>query len=73
MNTLLIILLLLAIPVAALVIGLIYALGRLPFLKGLPFAVRMAAPGALEAAGFAALSESYRHLHCSRRDRIGAR
>lgn len=39
------------IPVAALVIGVVYALGRLPFLKGLPFAVRMAAPGALEAAG----------------------
>ncbi|MGE3875609.1 MAG: patatin-like phospholipase family protein, partial [Parvibaculaceae bacterium] len=38
------------IPVAALVIGVIYALGQLPFLKGLPFAVRMAAPGALETA-----------------------
>lgn len=38
------------IPIAALVMGLIYALGRLPFLKGLPFAVRMAAPGTLETA-----------------------
>jgi hypothetical protein len=38
------------IPIAALVMGLIYLLGQLPFLKGLPFAVRMAAPGTLETA-----------------------
>ncbi len=38
------------VPVAALIMGLIYALGRLPVLKGLPFAVRMAAPGTLETA-----------------------
>lgn len=42
--------LLIWIPIAALIMGLIYALGRLPVLKGLPFAVRMAAPGTLETA-----------------------
>jgi len=42
--------LLIWVPVAALVMGLIYAVGRLPVFKGLPFAVRMAAPGTLETA-----------------------
>jgi hypothetical protein len=38
------------IPVAALVMGVIYALGQIPLLKGFPFAVRMIAPGTLERA-----------------------
>jgi Patatin-like phospholipase len=38
------------IPVTAFVMLLIYGAGRLPFLKGLPFAVRMVAPGSLETA-----------------------
>jgi hypothetical protein len=38
------------IPMAALAVGLIYVLGRLSFLKGFPFAVRMIAPGTLEKA-----------------------
>jgi hypothetical protein len=42
--------LLIWVPVATLIIGLVYALGWLPILNGLPFAVHMAAPGTLEAA-----------------------
>jgi hypothetical protein len=42
--------LLIWVPVTALIMGLIYALGRLPVFKGLPFAVRMVAPGTLETA-----------------------
>lgn len=38
------------IPVTALVMGIIYAVGQLPPLKGLPFAIRMVAPGLLETA-----------------------
>lgn len=37
------------IPVTALVMTLLYLIGRLPFVKGLPFLVRTAAPGSLEA------------------------
>lgn len=38
------------IPVTTFVMGLLYALGFIPGLKGLPFAVRMLAPGTLETA-----------------------
>lgn len=36
------------IPVTALVMGVLYALGYLPGIRGLPYAVQMAAPGTLE-------------------------
>ena len=36
------------IPVVALLMLVLFALGRLPFIKGLPFMVRMIAPGSLE-------------------------
>lgn len=38
------------IPVTAFVMGILYALGQIPGLKGLPFAIRMLAPGTLETA-----------------------
>lgn len=51
------------VPVTALVMGLIYAAGRLPFLKGLPFAVRMVAPGTLETAAEAVGSNGQLELN----------
>lgn len=38
------------IPVTALVMGVLYALGQLPGMRGLPYAVQMVAPGTLETA-----------------------